>query len=72
MTIKCLAVPGEFSDFKFNILKWQKYSAGLIRKTEASLAEKAGHLEMLSGGKKGKKGEGGEKKKKDGGKKMKK
>lgn len=33
----------------------QKYSAGLINKTERSLAEKAGHLEMLKGGKKGKK-----------------
>lgn len=35
--------------------------AGLIRKTESSLAEKAGHLEMLRGGKKSKK-EGLEKK----------
>ncbi|KAI4249619.1 MAG: hypothetical protein L6R40_000408 [Gallowayella cf. fulva] len=34
----------------------KKYSAGLIRKTESSLAEKAGHLEMLRGGKKSKKG----------------
>ncbi|KAL8808184.1 MAG: hypothetical protein Q9182_000248 [Xanthomendoza sp. 2 TL-2023] len=34
----------------------QKYSGGLIRKTEANLAEKAGHLEMLAGGKKSKKG----------------
>ncbi|KAL8892697.1 MAG: hypothetical protein Q9205_000189 [Flavoplaca limonia] len=39
----------------------KKYSAGLIRKTESSLAEKAGHLEMLRGGKKSKK-EGLEKK----------
>ncbi|KAL8859099.1 MAG: hypothetical protein Q9178_004362 [Gyalolechia marmorata] len=38
----------------------KKYSAGLIRKTESSLAEKAGHLEMLRGGKKSKK-EGTEK-----------
>ncbi|KAI4145690.1 MAG: hypothetical protein L6R39_003727 [Caloplaca ligustica] len=34
----------------------KKYSSGLIKKTEQSLAEKAGHLEMLSGGKKSKKG----------------
>ncbi|MCJ1327389.1 hypothetical protein MMC10_004058 [Thelotrema lepadinum] len=32
----------------------KKYSAGLIGKTERSLAEKAGHLEMLKGGKKDK------------------
>ncbi|CAL8584429.1 hypothetical protein XPA_010031 [Xanthoria parietina] len=50
----------------------KKYSAGLIRKTEASLAEKAGHLEMLAGGKKGgKRGGGEEKKQKDGEKKKK-
>jgi hypothetical protein len=30
----------------------QKHSAGLITLTERSLAEKAGHLEMLKGGKK--------------------
>lgn len=35
--------------------KSQKYSAGLIKKTEQTLAEKAGHLEMLNGGKKTKK-----------------
>ena len=29
----------------------QKHSAGLINKTERNLAEKAGHLEMLAGGK---------------------
>ncbi|MCJ1412557.1 hypothetical protein MMC19_006654 [Ptychographa xylographoides] len=39
----------------------KKHSAGLINKTERSLAEKVGHLEMLAGGKK--KGKGGEGKK---------
>ena len=29
----------------------QKYTSGLIGKTERALAEKAGHLEMLGGGK---------------------
>ena len=44
----------------------QKHSAGLVAKTERNLAEKAGHLEMLAGGKK-KKGNGEEGKgKKDG------
>ncbi|KAI4146279.1 MAG: hypothetical protein LQ340_005987 [Diploschistes diacapsis] len=32
----------------------KKYSAGLTAKTERNLAEKAGHLEMLKGGKKDK------------------
>lgn len=38
----------------------QKYTAGLTGKTERALAEKAGHLEMLGGGKvkKGEKGKG--------------
>ncbi|MCJ1388713.1 hypothetical protein MMC18_001562 [Xylographa bjoerkii] len=30
----------------------KKHSAGLINKTERTLGEKAGHLEMLAGGKK--------------------
>ena len=30
----------------------QKLSAGLITKTERTLAERAGHLELLAGGKK--------------------
>lgn len=41
----------------------QKYTAGLTGKTERALAEKAGHLEMLRGGKGKKtkeKGGGGE------------
>lgn len=42
-----------------------KSSSGLVGQTEKLLAEKAGHLEMLKGGKKDKK-EGGEKKKKSG------
>ncbi|CAF9941345.1 hypothetical protein IMSHALPRED_002534 [Imshaugia aleurites] len=49
----------------------KKYTAGLTGKTERALAEKAGHLEMLGGGKgKGKKGGGGggEGKEKEGGK----
>ncbi|SLM39606.1 Uncharacterised protein family UPF0390 [Lasallia pustulata] len=41
----------------------KKHSAGLISKTERNLAEKAGHLEMLKGGKSQKKGRGGEGKK---------
>lgn len=51
----------------------KRYTAGLTGKTERGLAERAGHLEMLGGGKKGGKGslEGGkskrgEEKKKDG------
>ncbi|EKG12974.1 hypothetical protein MPH_09892 [Macrophomina phaseolina MS6] len=35
----------------------KKHSAGLTALTEKQLAEKAGHLEMLRGGKKDKKGE---------------
>jgi len=38
----------------------KKYTAGLTGKTERALAEKAGHLEMLGGGKK--KGAGGDEK----------
>lgn len=34
----------------------QKHSAGLTAVTEAALAQKAGHLEMLKGGKKDAKG----------------
>ncbi|KAL2012996.1 hypothetical protein VTN00DRAFT_521 [Thermoascus crustaceus] len=37
----------------------KKLSAGLIAKTERSLAERAGHLELLAGGKKDKKKENG-------------
>ncbi|KAI9821080.1 MAG: hypothetical protein M1827_003814 [Pycnora praestabilis] len=37
----------------------KKHSAGLITKTERNLAEKAGHLEMLAGGKKKGSGAGG-------------
>jgi hypothetical protein len=45
----------------------KKLSAGLTAKTERNLAEKAGHLEMLAGGKRGSKigdkdRKGGEKK----------
>ncbi|KAJ5586937.1 UPF0390 protein [Penicillium hispanicum] len=39
----------------------QKLTSGLVAKTERSLAQKAGHLEMLGGGKKDK-GEKGKKK----------
>ena len=46
----------------------QKYTSGLIGKTERALAEKAGHLEMLGGGKKKGKEKGGEGKKGGGGK----
>ena len=33
----------------------QKLTAGLVARTEKNLAEKAGHLELLAGGKKDKK-----------------
>ncbi|KAJ5740480.1 UPF0390 protein [Penicillium malachiteum] len=36
----------------------KKLTSGLVAKTERSLAQKAGHLEMLSGGKKDTKGKG--------------
>ncbi|KAK0508976.1 hypothetical protein JMJ35_008347 [Cladonia borealis] len=36
----------------------KKYTSGLIGKTERALAEKAGHLEMLGGGKRKGGGEG--------------
>lgn len=41
----------------------QKYTSGMTAKTEQTLAERAGHLEMLGGGKKerGKGGVGGAK-----------
>jgi len=42
----------------------KKHSAGLINKTERTLGEKAGHLEMLAGGKKKGKGAEGAKEKK--------
>jgi len=42
----------------------KKHSAGLINKTERTLGEKAGHLEMLAGGKKKGKGLEGLKEKK--------
>lgn len=41
----------------------QRYTSGLIGKTERALAEKAGHLEMLGGGKRKEKGKVGEGKK---------
>lgn len=44
----------------------KKHSAGLTALTERSLAGKAGHLEMLGGGKKEKKGQGTEGGQKDG------
>lgn len=37
-----------------NILKLQKHSAGLTAMTERTLGAKAGHLELLKGGKKNK------------------
>ena len=39
------------------LTKWQKHSSGLAEMTEKSLANKAGHLEMLHGGKKESKAE---------------
>lgn len=50
-------------------MKTQKYTSGLTARTERNLAEKAGHLEMLAGGKgrkKGGEGKGGEGKKGEG------
>lgn len=44
----------------------QKTSAGLTMKTERNLAERAGHLELLAGGKASKKKEGKEGKDADG------
>ena len=41
----------------------QKHTGGLTERTEKNLAEKAGHLEMLAGGKKEQKTKGVEKKK---------
>lgn len=37
-------------------MKEQKISSGLTAKTEQNLAKRAGHLEMLAGGKKDSKG----------------
>jgi len=51
-------------------MKTQKYTSGLTARTERNLAEKAGHLELLAGGKgrkKGGEGKKGEGKKGDGG-----
>jgi len=42
----------------------KKLSAGLIAKTERNLAERAGHLELLGGGKNKKKKDGGNDKEK--------
>ena len=42
--------PDDFTSLTYPISK--KYTAGLTSKTERALAEKAGHLEMLGGGKK--------------------
>ncbi len=52
------------------LMKTQKYTSGLTARTERNLAEKAGHLELLAGGKgrkKGGEGKKGEGKKGDGG-----
>jgi len=43
------------------LMKIQKYTSGLTARTERNLAEKAGHLEMLAGGKGRKKGGEGKK-----------
>ncbi|KAL3495375.1 hypothetical protein BJX62DRAFT_233367 [Aspergillus germanicus] len=52
---------------KASLIKQQKMnkklSAGLVAKTERSLAQRAGHLEMLAGGKKDKKAASGKEKK---------
>ncbi|OGM49077.1 hypothetical protein ABOM_002324 [Aspergillus bombycis] len=45
----------------FILFALQKLTAGLISKTERNLAQKAGHLELLAGGKKDKKKENGNK-----------
>lgn len=41
------------------MLPAQKYTSGMTAKTEQTLAERAGHLEMLGGGKKERGGKGG-------------
>ncbi|KAK2736202.1 hypothetical protein FQN55_001734 [Onygenales sp. PD_40] len=38
----------------------KKFTAGLTAKTERTLAERAGHLELLAGGKKNKDGKNGD------------
>ncbi|EAW08363.1 DUF2462 domain-containing protein [Aspergillus clavatus NRRL 1] len=51
--------PRQIAPKKATLIKQQKITkkltAGLISKTERSLAQKAGHLELLAGGKKDKK-----------------
>lgn len=43
---------GDNAQIEHRLIPTQKHTAGLITLTERSLAEKAGHLEMLKGGKK--------------------
>lgn len=45
-----------------DFLLFQKLTSGLVTKTERSLATKAGHLELLGGGKKDKGDKAGKKK----------
>ncbi|KAE8399898.1 hypothetical protein BDV37DRAFT_259065 [Aspergillus pseudonomiae] len=55
--------PRQIAPKKQSLIKQQKMTkkltAGLISKTERNLAQKAGHLELLAGGKKDKKKESG-------------
>ncbi|QMW28371.1 hypothetical protein G4B84_003660 [Aspergillus flavus NRRL3357] len=57
--------PRQIAPKKQSLIKQQKMTkkltAGLISKTERNLAQKAGHLELLAGGKKDKKKENGNK-----------
>ena len=55
----------ELKEFCANLASAQKHSAGLTAMTERTLGAKAGHLELLKGGKKNKDGvvkKGGSKK----------
>ncbi|KAJ5179499.1 UPF0390 protein [Penicillium capsulatum] len=54
--------PRQVAPKKASLIRQQKLNkkltSGLVAKTERSLASKAGHLEMLAGGKKDKDGKG--------------
>ncbi|KAL4929461.1 DUF2462 domain-containing protein [Aspergillus undulatus] len=61
---------GQIAPKKASLIRQQKITkkltAGLIAKTEKNLAQRAGHLEMLAGGKKDKKSGAGKEGKKGG------
>jgi hypothetical protein len=45
-------------DCRIKLIRRQKHSSGLTAMTERTLGAKAGHLELLKGGKKNKDGDG--------------